>query len=140
MSQVNETLIRDVVAEVLSRLNGAPIALPTSSAPAQHDCGCNGKGRLPGAALRGKFGVFQDANEACLAAQEAFEQLRQKGVAARRKVEEIVKSLAEKNAETWGPLELDETKTRPARSQDRETPDYQTGAWGGLASTGRPKR
>ncbi|HEV8542218.1 MAG TPA: aldehyde dehydrogenase family protein [Verrucomicrobiae bacterium] len=109
-SSVNETLIRDVVTEVLSRLNGAPIALPPGSAPGQHDCGCNGKGRASGTALRGKFGVFQDANEACVAAQEAFEQLRQKGVAARRKVEEIVKGLAEKNAEAWGRLELDETK------------------------------
>ena len=28
--------------------------------------------------LRGKFGVFQDANEACAAAQEAFLQLQQR--------------------------------------------------------------
>ena len=60
--------------------------------------------------MRGKFGVFQDANEACAAAQEAFLQLQQKGVAARRKIEEIVKTMAEKNAEAWGKLELDETK------------------------------
>ncbi len=104
MSQVNETLIRDVVAEVLSRLNGgtAPVL--------KQDCGCNGKSKSSGPALRGKFGVFQDANEACVAAQESFEQLREKGVAARRKVEEIVKTLADKNAEAWGRLELDETK------------------------------
>ena len=61
-------------------------------------------------ALRGKFGVFQDANEACAAAQEAFLQLREKGVAARRKIEEIVKALAEKNAEPWGKIEFEETK------------------------------
>jgi aldehyde dehydrogenase len=60
--------------------------------------------------LRGKFGVFADANEACVAAQEAFLQLRQKGIAARRKIEEIVKALAEKNAEAWGKIEFDETK------------------------------
>src|SRR6185436_12316883 len=54
--------------------------------------------------------VFADANEACAAAHEAFLQLQEKGVAARRKVEEIVKELAEKNAEAWGRQELEETK------------------------------
>src|SRR5689334_20003211 len=112
MSAINESLIRDVVAEALARLNGAtPAARPapspspsTSSAPA---CGCGGKAGHGSPALRGKFGVFQDANEACAAAHEAFQQLQQKGVAARRKVEEIVKTLAEKNAEQWGRVELE---------------------------------
>ncbi len=54
--------------------------------------------------------MFADANEACVAAQEAFLLLKQKGVEARRKIEVIVKTMAEKNAEAWGKLELDETK------------------------------
>ena len=54
--------------------------------------------------------MFQDAHEACAAAHEAFLQLQQKGVAARRKIEEIVKTLADKNAAEWGRLELEETK------------------------------
>src|ERR1043166_9220496 len=112
MSAVNETLIRDVVAEVLGRLNGAPASPTRATTPApKQDCGCNGKGHATGAtALRGKFGVFQDANEACAAAQEAFVQLQQKGVETRAKIVEIIKALADKNAEEWGRLELDETK------------------------------
>jgi len=117
MSAVNETLIRDVVAEVLGRIGGSATTITTRPAPApspapQSDsCGCSAK-RASSAtpALRGKFGVFPDANEACVAAQEAFLQLKQKGIAARRKIEEIVKTMAEKNAEVWGKLELDETK------------------------------
>src|SRR5262245_14450175 len=113
MSSVNETLIRDVVADVLSRLGSAPAPkpAPASSAPAPTACGCNGK--APPAAslsLRGRFGVFQNAEEACAAAQEAFLQLQQKGISARRRIEEIVKTLAEKNAAEWGRLELEETK------------------------------
>src|SRR5436190_11209690 len=113
MSAINESLIRDVVSEVLGRLGGAPgPGAPASApAPAQPSCGCNGQRRSnasPG--LRGKFGVFQDAHEACAAAHEAFLQLQQKGVAARRKIEEIVKTLADKNAAQWGRLELEETK------------------------------
>lgn len=118
MSAVNETLIRDVVAEVLGRLNGGTsIAAPKPSAAAMasgaksDSCGCGArKTSVANVALRGKFGVFQDANEACAAAQEAYLQLKQKGVEARRKIEEIVKSLADKHAEPWGKIELEETK------------------------------
>src|SRR5262249_41284070 len=70
-----------------------------------------GRGRSAGSpGLRGRFGVFQDADEACAAAQEAFLQLQKKGVAARRKIEEIIKNLAEKNAPDWGRMELEETQ------------------------------
>ena len=117
MSAVNETLIRDVVVEVMERLNGSPAPVKSAPAPApppsaSPSCGCDhtkSKSR-PVTALRGKFGVFSDANEACAAAQESYLQLQEKGVAARRKIEEIVKTLAGKNAEAWGKLELDETK------------------------------
>ena len=118
MSAVNETLIRDVVAEVLGKLGGTatttttPSPASSSSAPAPRSdaCGCSVKKSSAAPALRGKFGVFATAEEACGAAQEAFLQLKEKGVAARRKIEEIVKAMAEKNAEQWGKIEFEETK------------------------------
>jgi aldehyde dehydrogenase len=116
MSAVNETLIRDVVSEVLGRLNGSVITpKPAASpAPAKADCGCGEKKHVSGGSIsangRGKYGVFQDANEACAAAHEGFLQLRQKGVAARIKVVEIVKAMAEANAAEWGRIEFEETK------------------------------
>jgi aldehyde dehydrogenase len=116
MSAVNETLIRDVVSEVLGRLGGSttatskPAPAPAAPAPKSDACGCNVTKSASAPALRGKFGVFATAEEACAAAQEAFLQLKEKGVEARRKIENIIKTLAEKNAEAWGKLELDETK------------------------------
>jgi aldehyde dehydrogenase len=116
MSAVNETLIRDVVSEVLGRLGGSttatskPAPAPAAPAPKSDACGCNVTKSASAPALRGKFGVFATAEEACGAAQEAFLQLKEKGVEARRKIENIIKTLAEKNAEAWGKLELDETK------------------------------
>jgi aldehyde dehydrogenase len=117
MSAVNETLIRDVVAEVLGKLGGTATATSTpspapSSAPAPKSvsCGCSTKKVSAAPALRGKFGVYATAEEACEAAQESFLQLKQGGIAARRKIEEIIKTLAEKNAEAWGKIEFDETK------------------------------
>jgi len=127
MSAVNEIMIRDVVAEVLGKLNGkngAPVAIPAPTpapvrsvtpAPApstttSKSCGCDHKKTSAKIAFRGKFGVFQDASEACEAAQEAYLQLKEKGIEGRRKIEEIVKTMAEKNAEPWGKMEMEETK------------------------------
>jgi aldehyde dehydrogenase len=113
MSTVNETLIRDVVQDVLGRLGRTPSskpapAPPSASAASDKACGCNGK--PSGGSSRGSYGVFQTANEACEAAQGAFLQLQQKGVAARAKVVEIVKTMADANAIEWGRIELEETK------------------------------
>ena len=116
MSAINEALVREVVAEALARLGGgnAPRSQAADSpAPAETTCDCNcnhPKTNRANPALLGKFGVFQDANEACAAAHEAFGQLQEKGVAARKKIEEIVKTLADKNAEQWGRIELEETR------------------------------
>ena len=112
MSAVNETLIRDVVAEVLGRLGQAPAANGGPAKP-KEDCGC-GNGHVSGGSIStttaGRHGVFQDAKEACAAAHGGFEQLRQKGIAARLKVVEIVKTMADQNAVEWGKIELEETK------------------------------
>src|ERR1700728_409445 len=113
MNTINEALIRDVVAETLARLGGGAGKFVPQAAPARTvtpDCDCGGKSHRTSPGVRGRFGVFQDADEACVAAQEAFKQLQEKGVAARRKIEEIVKLLADKNAEQWGRIEFDETK------------------------------
>jgi aldehyde dehydrogenase len=117
MSAVNENLIRDVVAEVLGKLGGTATATAKSApaptpapAPKSNSSGGTKKSSPANVPLRGKFGVFATAEEACEAAQEAFLQLQQKGIAARRKIEEIVKTMAEKNAEPWGKIEFEETK------------------------------
>jgi aldehyde dehydrogenase len=117
MSAVNETLVRDIVAEVLGRLGGggaAPVkpAPPTPSpSTSNSSCGCPPRSvSASQPASRGRFGVFADAQEACAAAQESFLLLQKKGVAARRKIEEIIKTLAHRHAEEWGRIELEETK------------------------------
>jgi acyl-CoA reductase-like NAD-dependent aldehyde dehydrogenase len=105
MSTVNEALIRDVVAEVLSRLGQT--ATPITAAQGA----TRGNGHAASPQLgRSTLGVFQDANDACAAAHSGFLQLRQKGVAARAKIVEIVKTLADTNSVEWGKIELEETK------------------------------
>src|SRR6266849_4727931 len=110
MNAINETLIRDVVAEVMGRLGQTQPARtsPPPSAPAKESCGCNHQPAIISGSGRGKHGVFQDAAEACAAAHAGFRQLSQKGVAARAKIVEIVKKMAETNAPEWGRIELEE--------------------------------
>jgi aldehyde dehydrogenase len=105
MSNLNEALIREVVQEVLGRIGRSPA--PAAESPhalqrASSRSGHNGAGR--------HFGVYQEASDACQAAHDAFVQLQQKGVAARRKIVEIIKSMSEAQAESWGKLELEETR------------------------------
>jgi aldehyde dehydrogenase len=91
MSQLSESAIRDVVMEVLAKLQtGAAAPVVTSRT--------------------GRHGVFEDAGSAAKAARTGFEQLKRKGFAGRAKVVEIVKTLCAKNAEQWGKVEFDETK------------------------------
>jgi aldehyde dehydrogenase len=110
-SPVNETLIRDIISEVLGRLGSTSApnsAAPTAAAPA---CGCSHNGKPTGGSIgRGKYGVFQDAKSACDAAHDAYLQLQEKGVAARSKIVEIIKAMADSNAAEWGRAELEETK------------------------------
>jgi aldehyde dehydrogenase len=110
MSAINENLVRDVVADVLSRLGHGPAGNGSLAAPAPV-CNCEPKPQQAVSASRGgRHGVFQDANEACAAAHAGFLQLKQKGMAARARVVELVKTLADANAEEWGRTELEETK------------------------------
>ena len=94
MSNINEALVREVVEQVLSRLDsltGKSSSCCSSAKRARH------------------FGVFQDATEACQAAQDAYKQFQTKGIAGRKTVINIVKQLTTENASQWGKIELDET-------------------------------
>jgi len=90
---IDEQLLKDVVAQVIGQLQGASVSL----APA-----------VPVSSTGD--GVFATADEACAAAHEAFLQLQEQGVEARRKIVEIIKTMASENATEWGRVELEETK------------------------------
>ncbi len=103
---INEQLIREVVEEVLGRLGPAQPSTSTAAKPECH----RPKPSKTSSDVGGQFGVFREADAACEAAAGAFVKLQQGGLAARRKVVQIVKTLAESNAAEWGRIELEETK------------------------------
>lgn len=106
---VDDSTVRHVVEDVLKRLGhthrDSAGSIPEVVTTTKHSVTGNAR-----STSKRKFGVFEDANDACEAAHSAYYQLRDQGVAARMKVVDIVKSLCDKNANSWGKMELDETK------------------------------
>ena len=105
--QLDEQAVRAIVEDVMRGLNRA---IPAAAAPAPKSAPAASPASASRRSGGPRYGVFDDVKEACAAAQSAFEQLRNKGVAGRAKVVEIVKELCTKNAKEWGKFEFDETK------------------------------
>ena len=74
MAEVNEALVRSVLQEVLSRLGES-----ASSASAI------GGGVSP-KSYAGRYGLFEDPNEAVAAANDAYDQLSRRKIAERKKM------------------------------------------------------
>lgn len=89
--QINEDIIRSVVTQVIQEVRGG--AAPQSSN--------NGSGR---------YGVFDDANQAVAAARQAFEQLRMRPMEDRKKAIEIIRRISIEGAVELGTMEMNETK------------------------------
>jgi aldehyde dehydrogenase len=98
---LDQNQLKVIVEAVVSRLAAAGQA-PAAALAA--------KPASPKSSSVGKHGVFTCVNEAAAAANDAFLQLKKKGVAGRAKVIEIVKGMAVGNADAWGRFEMNETK------------------------------
>src|SRR5688572_17319280 len=92
--QINETLIRSVVAQVLAEvgrggINGAPVAARS---------------------LAGRNGIFTCPDEAVAAAREAFEQLQERTIEDRKGVIDHIRRISIDQCVELGTMEMDETK------------------------------
>jgi aldehyde dehydrogenase len=88
--QINESLIRSVVAQVLAEVGRGANVAPKSSA--------------------GRFGIFTCVNEAVTAARQAFEQLSERGMADRKKIISHIRRISIDNCVELGTMEMNETK------------------------------
>lgn len=92
--QYDENLIRNVVAQVLSEVGPMP---PSGGTGASDSCG-------------GQYGVFYDADSAVTAARAAFEQLRDRSMADRKQIIDIIRRISIEQCEELGLMEMEETK------------------------------
>jgi aldehyde dehydrogenase len=88
--QATEDLIRNVVAEVLSRMGTPPANGSRSRA--------------------GRFGIFTCVNEAVAAATEAFEQLSERSIADRKRIIDHIRRISIDDCVELGTMEMEETK------------------------------
>src|SRR5213080_76968 len=90
--QLNESLIRSVVAQVLAevgRSNGAPVA---------------------GRSFAGRNGVFMCPDEAVAAARDAFEQLQERSIEDRKRIISHIRRISIEQCIELGTMEMQETK------------------------------
>ncbi|MEZ6112745.1 MAG: aldehyde dehydrogenase family protein [Pirellulaceae bacterium] len=88
--QINEALIRSVVAQVLAEVGQAP--------------------PVNGRSHSGKNGIFTDVNEAVSAARTAFEQLSERGLEDRRRIIDHIRRISIDQCVELGTMEMNETK------------------------------
>lgn len=105
--QLNEQALRTIVEDVMRSLGRSPVISP---APAAANVAAAAQAPAVRRSSGPRFGVFDDVKEACAAAQDAFEQLKTKGIAGRAKVVELVKEIVTAKAAEWGKFEFEETK------------------------------
>jgi aldehyde dehydrogenase len=88
--QINESVIRDVVAQVLAEVGQVPV--------------------VSGGSHVGRHGVFTDVNDAVTAARAAFEQLSQRGMDDRRRIIDHIRRISIDQCVELGTMEMNETK------------------------------
>jgi aldehyde dehydrogenase len=88
--QFSETVIRDVVQQVLAEVGRIP---PVSSG-----------------SRAGSFGIFTCANEAVAAAREAFEQLSERTIADRKRIIDHIRRISIEQCVELGTMEMEETQ------------------------------
>ncbi len=91
--QIDETMIRNVVSQVLAEVSvsgAANRARPINTSP--------------------KHGVFDDANEAVVAARVAFEQLQERSMEDRKKIIDHIRRISIDQSVELGTMEMEETQ------------------------------
>ncbi len=96
--QVDEKLIRNVVEQVLGRLQSGG------------NGNGNGDGAAPARSSQGRFGLFTNADEAVAAARDAFEQLSRRTLDDRRRIIDHIRRIAVEQCVELGTMEMEETK------------------------------
>jgi aldehyde dehydrogenase len=106
---MNQTLIQDVVTEVMRRLETRPGTLPRVG----EDAPANESKRHEIHSMEnadGRFGIFTKVDDAVSAANESQQKLMKLSLDERDEIVKLIKATAKGKAEEWGKLEFDETK------------------------------
>jgi len=113
---MNHALVQDVVSEVMRRLgnrsSGGRMGVPAGETARAEEPKRAEAMRRPHAISEpiGEYGVFANVDQAVSAATEAQKKLVRLSLDERDSIVKLVKQMAKDNAQSWGKMELDETK------------------------------
>lgn len=99
--QVSESLIRSVVEQIVSQVRQAS-ASPAASSPAANVTTASSQ--------YGRYGLFDNADDAVRAARAAFEELSNRPIEHRKRIIEHIRRISIDNAVELGTMEMEETK------------------------------
>ncbi|MFH1921931.1 MAG: aldehyde dehydrogenase family protein, partial [Planctomycetota bacterium] len=102
--QVNETFVRTVVEQVLSRLGGHRGEAVVDGTAGPVVFGKTGGG------YQGRFGVFNCVDEAVAAATEAFNELSRRTIEDRKRIIDHIRRISIDQCVELGTMEMEETK------------------------------
>lgn len=107
---MNQTLIQDVVVEVMRRLGQTSSPAGNGAAASSAPAGTRPEPHAPAIRPDGRYGLFATIDECVAAATEAQKKLLRLSLNERDDIVQMFKRIALENAQEWGKLELDETK------------------------------
>jgi aldehyde dehydrogenase len=97
--QINETLIRSVVEQVISQVRSQAAG-----------SGLNLSGTSSANPARGHSGLFDNVDDAVASARSAFEQLQKRPIEDRKKIIDIIRRISISQCVELGTMEMEETK------------------------------
>ncbi len=92
--QLNETVLRNVVEEVLNRLGSNGAAVPV----------------VAGGGYQGRFGMFTCVDEAVAAARDAFDRLSRRTIEDRKRIIDHIRRISVDQCVELGTMEMEETR------------------------------
>ncbi len=99
--QVSESLIRSVVEQVVSQVR---------QASANSNAGSSSTLSASGSTQYGRYGLFNNVDDAVRAAHAAFEELRNRPIEHRKRIIDHIRRISIDNAVELGTMEMNETK------------------------------
>jgi aldehyde dehydrogenase len=103
---MNSTLVQDVVAEVMKRLN----ASRHPAVPAGETAAAERRGSPHAVGVDNRHGIYDSVDRAVAAATDSQKQLVKLSLDDRDGIVKLIKKIAFDHAERWGQIEFDETK------------------------------
>lgn len=107
--QIDESLIRDVVSQVIREVANGAVQAPTETSTSEEPARWRPPAPAVHSVTEGKRGLFTDVDAAVKAARAAFEKLSLGGLQQRQQIVDIIRTICSSQSVELGTMEMNET-------------------------------